>query len=603
VSAVLNKDPTQRKMARMDELDDMVTTTSATFLGLTVNCARCHDHKFDPIPTRDYYRMTAAFSGAGFGERSVASAEERAKYDAQVKPLRAELSRIEGELSAMEEGVSARLLTEKYRRFDEGRKNEARRIPINPLYNREAFPPVKARWFRLAIFAHDSAHPRIDRLELRPAGHVTRQWSTKESAQADKPVYLTVDLEEPKNVSEVFWSSNEATGSRSGMMTIYRLEASEDGKTWRTLAANTDHVSKLEADLPDLPDEELTAALSPTDREKRGPLRRRQEELQKQLGSIPSPAKIYAATTHQPEPAYLLERGSVQKQKEEVVPGGLSAVTQIPAAFELPKEADDGQRRLALARWITDPRNPLTARVIVNRVWYYHFGAGLVNTPSDFGANGDHPSHPELLDWLAASFMEHGWSLKWLNTQASTVDAGNRLLWRYPLRRMDAETLRDSLLWLSGSLDMRMGGPSFPLHQKGGRGSFIYHTVDNDGPAVWRRCIYRFVVRGGDKTLLDSFDCPDPSVATPQRQASNTPTQALALLNNAFVIRQAGLFAKRLEKEAATPEERVRRAYLLAVGREATAKEIAAGSAFVRKVSLTAFCRALVNGNEFVYTP
>ena len=261
----------------------------------------------------------------------------------------------------------------------------------------------------------------------------------------------------------------------------------------------------------------------------------------------------------------------------------------------------------------------MTARVIVNRVWYHHFGAGIVNTPSDFGKNGDRPSHPELLDWLAVSFMEHAWSLKWLqkqillteayrqsstlNPNAAKLDAGNRLIWRIPLRRMDAETLRDSLLWVSGSLDTKMGGPSFPLHQKGSAGSYIYHTLDNDGPEVWRRAIYRFVVRGGDKTLLESFDCPDPSAATPQRQMSNTPTQALALLNNAFVIRQAGLFAKRLEKEASNPGDRIRRAYLLAVGRQASSVEVRRGEEFARKVSLPAFCRALLNSNEFVYSP
>jgi hypothetical protein len=168
---------------------------------------------------------------------------------------------------------------------------------------------------------------------------------------------------------------------------------------------------------------------------------------------------------------------------------------------------------------------------------------------------------------------------------------------------MDAETLRDSILAVSGRLDLRMGGPGFALQKKGGRGSYIYATLDNDGPEVWRRSVYRFVVRGGERVFLDSFDCPDPSVATPQRQASNTPVQALSLMNNAFVVRQAGLFAERLEREEKTPEARVRRAYLLACGRAATAAEAARGAAFVREHSLALFCRALLNSNEFIYVP
>jgi hypothetical protein len=615
VSAVLNKDPTQRKMARMDELDDMVTTTGATFLGLTLGCARCHDHKYDPIPTRDYYRLTAAFSGAGFGERSVATAEEQAEYDKRVRPLRSQLSTIEAELSRIESPVSANLLAASYRAFDEARRADARRIPTNPLFNREAFPPITARNLRIVVLSHAGPYPQFDRLEVVGTGFVRSSWKSDESAQTDKPATFEIDLGAPSTVSEIIWTS-DSKGSKDGFPSIYRFEALLDNR-WVPIASNTDHVSTLEMPLPSLAEEDLARALSAEQRERRAQLLASRAALQKELGAIPNPAKIYAATTRKPERSCVLERGSVLKEKEEVSPGALTSVSQLPA--ELGGIQDDGQRRLALAKWITDPRNPLTARVIVNRIWFYHFGAGIVNTPSDFGKNGDRPSHPELLDWLAQSFVEHGWSMKWLhkqivmtqsyrqssrlNPRASTLDSGNRLLWRMPLRRMDAETLRDSLLWLSGSLDTKMGGPSFPLHQKGSAGSYIYHALENDGPEVWRRAVYRFVVRGGDKTLLDSFDCPDPSAATPQRQISNTPTQALALLNNAFVIRQAGLFAKRLEREEPNLEGRIAKAYALAVGRKARPEEVRRGAEFVRKYSLAAFCRALVNSNEFVYTP
>jgi hypothetical protein len=285
----------------------------------------------------------------------------------------------------------------------------------------------------------------------------------------------------------------------------------------------------------------------------------------------------------------------------------------------LDAKAPDDLRRTALADWIADAKNPLTARVIVNRVWFYHFGNGIVNTPSDFGLMGDRPSHPELLDWLAVSFMENGWSLKWLqrqivmsqafqqssvlNEKAFAVDADNRLLWRMPLRRMDAEALRDTMLAATGSLNFERGGPSYLLQKKGGGGSYIYDALDNDGPAVWRRAVYRFVVRGGGRIFMDSFDCPDPSVATPQRSNSNTPVQALTLLNNSFVMKQSERMAERLRREASDVSGQVARAYSLLYGRAPSEKELRAGMAFIGQHSLAAYARVLFNTNEFLYTP
>ncbi len=620
VSVVLNKDPVMKMTARMDELDDLVTTTCSTFLGLTVNCARCHDHKFDPIPSRDYYRVAAAFSGVGFGEKSVATATEQAAYDARAKPLKSALGQKKAKLGEIEDKVIARLLREKYRAFELSRKGERQRNTLNPIYNANWFSPVAARYFRLVISGNAGSKARLDRLELKPAGHMIERWVSPSDASEDKPVVIDIDLGSPKKVSEMEWSCSLDANQGDGAIKIYRLESSSDGKEWATIASSLDHVGKNELDLPVLEESELKSALTPEARELRAVLLKEIDELQSRLSAIPSPPALYAANTRKPEKCFLLERGSVQKHKEEVTPGALLAVKQVSSEFGLTPEASDADRRLALANWITDPRNPLTARVIVNRVWYYHFGTGIVNTPSDFGANGDRPSHPELLDWLATSFVEHGWSIKWLhrlilssrayqqssafNPSAHSVDAGNRLVWRMPLRRMDAEMLRDSILAVSGSLDMRLGGPSFRLHEQKGRGAFIYHAMNNDGPGVWRRAVYRFAVRGGDRTLLDSFDCPDPSVATPQRTASNTPVQALALMNNEFVVRQAELFAERLEKEF--PNDRtaqVRRAYLLALGRPPTPRDEMTATRFLKEQPMSLFCRALLNSNEFVYAP
>ena len=616
VSAELNKDALMKKTARMDELDDMVTTTFHSFQALTVNCARCHDHKFDPIPTRDYYKLTSVFGGVGFGTREVTTPDAKRAYEEAAKPLQAEIARVQKELDAIELPVKTRLLRERYQALDRRRAGEKYRVSLAPFYNRNVFAPVTARHFRLVITGHSGKLAKIDHLELRPAGIQV----TNFTAAGPAPVELKFPSNGPITVSEMEWSTDRVMGRNDGALKVYSLEASDDGATWRPVASSLDHISSNELELPTVTDAELDAAIPAADRARRAALQKERADWRRKLDAVPAPAQVYAAKPHPVEPAFLLERGSVAKAKEEVFPGALTALTHRPADFNLPATATDRERRAALADWITDARNPLTARVIVNRVWFYHFGNGIVNTPSDFGLMGDRPSHPELLDWLAVSFMENGWSLKWLhrqivasrayqqsaalNEKAFAVDADNRLLWRMPLKRMDAETLRDSILSVTGSLNLARGGPSYLLQKKGTGGSYIYAALDNDGPEVWRRAVYRFVVRGGGRIFMDSFDCPDPSVATPQRSNSNTPVQALTLLNNAFVLKQAGLLADRVRKEAgAEPAAQIRRAYALLYGRDPSAKELAAGAAFIAQHSLPAYARVLFNTNEFLYTP
>ncbi len=606
VSAELNKDLAMKAAARQDELDDMLTTTFASFQGLTLNCARCHDHKFDPIPTRDYYRIAALFNGSGFGKREVATGAERTARETAAAPVRAELNEVRARLDEIEGAVRSRLLIEKYSAFDAARAKEAKRIPVNPLWNRNAFAPVTAKRFRMVVVSSGKDAPLVRRLDLLPGGTVARDWRGAEAASADRPAILTLNFAEPRTVSEIRWASEAA-------IKVYRFEWSVDGERWTTLCSSLDHVAGSELDLPDLPEAELLSALSPPLREERKRLLSARVAAQARYDAIPALTAIHAVNPHSTTPAYVLDRGNVQKRGEEVAPGALSAIGQI--SCDLPSTATDSERRLALADWIASPNNPLTARVIVNRIWYYHFGTGIVNTPSDFGFNGDRPSHPELLDYLANAFVEHGWSVKWLhrliltsrtyrqsatfNEKAHSIDAGNRLLWRMPLKRMDAETLRDSILFAAGSLNQKTGGPGFLLQKKGDRGSYIYSAVDNDGPEVWRRAVYRFVVRGGDRIMLDSFDCPDPSVATPQRSLSNTPVQALTLMNNAFVLRQAGILAARIGSDP----DPIRRASHILFQREPSAAEIATGLRFLKDQPLAAYLRALLNSNEFVYVP
>ena len=622
VSAELNKDKILAATARVDELDDMATTTFHTFQAMTVNCARCHDHKFDPIPSKDFYKLTAVFGGVTFGTRRVASDSEVQAYEAQAKPLRDQLSTLNRQIADIEDPIRTPLLRARYQAFDIQRLDAPRRIPLNPIWNRNTFPTTNSTRLRLLITSHQSEKASLDRLEILPAGFTLNNWTAQTKAGVDTPV--TIEFKNPSGlpIETIHWSTDAKTGRNTGMPKVFRLEASDnEGQTWHTLCSSLDHVRDLELDLPRLSEADLLAELSEETIGQRATLQTERKLLETKLAAIPEPARLYAAKPHTLDKAFLLDRGSVAKPKEEVGPGALTAVRQLDPNLSLTLDATDKDRRLGLANWIANENNPLTARVLVNRIWYSHFGNGIVNTPSDFGLNGDRPSHPELLDWLAVSFIENGWSIKWLhrqivlssayrqsstlNEQAFAADADNRLLWRMPLKRMDAEMLRDAVLEASGQLRLApMGGPSFMLQKKKDRGAFIYEAIDNDGPDVWRRAIYRFVVRGGERIMMDSFDCPDPSVATPQRSVSNTPVQALTLLNNSFVIRQAGLMADRLVEEAGNlPAQQIDRAYDLLYGRRPTPSELSLGLSFITQQSLSLYTRALLNSNEFIYVP
>jgi hypothetical protein len=284
----------------------------------------------------------------------------------------------------------------------------------------------------------------------------------------------------------------------------------------------------------------------------------------------------------------------------------------------LARNAPDRERRIKLADWIGAADNPLLSRVIVNRVWHYHFGRGMVKTPSDLGFNGGQPSHPELLDWLAVQLRADGFRLKALHRQivlsatyrqssrkqtaAFAQDADNRWLWRYSPRRIEAEVLRDSILSVAGVLDPKIGGSGFRDFTIKEEGTAFYFPIDREDAAFNRRTVYRFNPRADRSALLDSFDCPDPSVAAPARSVTTTPLQALSLMNNPFLIRMAGHFAKRIETEAgADPEAQIRRAWELALCRLPDSKEEQASRKLVESHGLASLCRALWNSNEWVY--
>jgi hypothetical protein len=325
----------------------------------------------------------------------------------------------------------------------------------------------------------------------------------------------------------------------------------------------------------------------------------------------------YTGVREQPAPTHLLKRGDVKSPLEEVRPGGLSALSDLPADFGLAPDAPEGERRLRFARWLTDCRNPLTARVIANRVWLYHFGQGLVSTPSDFGQNGGRPSHPELLDWLANYLTENEWSIKALhrvilrsavyrqssafNARAAEKDADDTLLWRFKPKRLEAEVVRDALLTFGGTMNWQMGGPSFRPFDIVVFNSSSYFPKDVTGAEFDRRTVYRANVNSGKDPLLDTLDCPEPSVRTPKRMTTITPLQALSLMNNPFVLRQSQRLAARVQAETKTDDAAIERIYAWVLGRKPTREEFTEMRQHLSERGLADICWVLFNSTEFMY--
>jgi hypothetical protein len=354
--------------------------------------------------------------------------------------------------------------------------------------------------------------------------------------------------------------------------------------------------------------------------------------IKAELGALPPPELVFAAASDfapdaghtppdGPRGVSVLKRGDIHFPLKAASPGSVGCLPELEARFKLEKNADESARRAALVRWIIDPRNPLTWRSIVNRAWQQHFGRGLVSTPNDFGRMGALPSHRELLDWLASEFRESGGSIKRLDrlivtsaayrqSSAGTAsfaakDADNQWLWRQNRRRLDAESVHDAILALAGRLDQKMGGPSvqqFALSPGVHVTPVVDYTrYDWDSAGSSRRAVYRFVFRTLPDPFFDALDSADASQLTAVRNESNTPLQALELLNNPFVLRQAEPFADRLRQKSERVVEQVRLAFLAAYGRDPSLEERSLLSHYAARHGLLNLFRVIINSNEFLF--
>jgi hypothetical protein len=393
----------------------------------------------------------------------------------------------------------------------------------------------------------------------------------------------------------------------------YRIEAAGDDSVWQTLVSSDDR-QPFGSNITE-PVYDFSAATA----EERQSLETIYAELrsaEKRRSQLNSGVSVYAGNFSQPGPTHRLFRGEPNAQREAVAPNAI----QFLGDLQLNDNTPEQQRRLAFANWAAADSNPLTARVIVNRIWQWHFGRGLVTTPSDFGLAGASPSHPELLDWLASELVAHNWSLKHIHrliltsatyqqsgiprSEALALDAGTELWWRFPPRRLEAEPIRDCILAVTGALNLEMYGPGFNAFEVQMENVRHYFPRSSWGPEEWRRMVYQTRVRLEREAVFGVFDCPDAATSVPRRSRSTTPLQALNLFNSGFMLQQSMLFAERLQRESpGNPEKQIQRGFQLCFGRDPDNAELHSSLEFVASQNLQALCRALLNSNEFVFLP
>jgi hypothetical protein len=689
---VLPVSETMKASMRQEELEDIAGTVGQAFLGLTVHCARCHDHKFDPVSQKDYYRLVSALSGIGHGERPMPRRTDRD----ELALLNRRLEETRRALAAIEAPIRRALLAEKRKKAPVGPKSLAEWDFTTGLEDRlgklhgKAHGPVKrdreglhldgkSAYVTTAPLTKDlraktiEAWVRLDNLTQQGGGVVGVQ--TTDGHLFDSIVFgerqrgkwisgsdffrRTRDLDAPAeteaarrfvHVAVVYHADGTIAAYRDGKpygrpyrggpvqhfragkaQVIFGMRHGAAAGGNRMLAGLVRRarlhdcaLSAAEvaasAGLPVVLPEEIPPRLGSAERARHRMLlaeKARLEQRRKDLQAL-SRRMIYTVTPFQPAPTHVLARGMVNAKREVVAAEVPAALAGRLAPTRLAADAPEAKRRLALAGWITNARNPLFARVIVNRLWHYHFGAGLVETTSDLGFNGGRPSHPELLDFLAGELHRHRFRLKALHRlmvtssayrQASTprkaalaVDVENRLLWRRTPARLEAEAVRDAILAVTDQLEGKLGGPPYlDFRTYFFKGTQFYDPLDQVGPAFNRRSLYRMWARGGRSPFLDTLDCPDPSTTTPRRARTTTPLQALTLLNNAFVLHQAERFAERLRREAGRDVQRqAARAWALAYGRQPSRREQALIGPFVERHGLEALCRVIFNTSEFV---
>jgi len=645
-----NQDPVAQANIRAATVDDMVTATGSAFLGLTINCARCHNHKFDPIPTEDYYRVKAAFDGVTHGPRVLATPEERLRFEDTMAPLTKRQGEIVAEKESLEKAITDRAETAPL--------TTARPTPSARL-TEEEFSPIEARYVRMTMLASSenpasAAGARMDEFEVWTAGSDPQNVAlasagAKAEGVAGKtardfdgaysvrmvndgkygaqwfigsPATLTITLAQPETIERIVFSHNRKAMSDKPIPGIgpsvveYEIHVSSDGLNWKKVADSFDRQPYSPAHARE---RQIRRNATAEERARRAELARELAAVDAQIRNVRPLPTVWVGNFSQPKQRPIVFKGgNPMRPGEEVKPASLDVLDKSAPRYELPADAPESERRLVLAKWIASDDNPLTARVIVNRLWHYHFGAGIVDTPGDFGFLGSKPTHPELLDWLASRLHEQGWHLKALQREivlsqtyrqsatlredAARVDKDARLLWRFPPRRLTAEEVRDTMLQVAGKLDLRMGGPGFRLYDYKSDNVSTYVPLDDPGSETYRRAVYHQSARASVVDVLADFDLPDNAFAAPKRANTTTPLQTLTLFNSRFTLDMANALAARLINEAGSdPAAQVNRAFVVAFQRDPLPIEHDAALKLIQGHGLPAFCRAILNANELLY--
>ncbi len=620
-AATVGREPSAIRQARADRLDEIMQTLGASILGMTVGCARCHNHKFDPISIQDYYSLTAVFQGVEFGGRRPELSDDhpRVKRANMLYPqLNQERAILRGGIGFWEENSGGYTdMAFPATKTDALRVEfESPQVFIDEL---EVFGTVDFR----ENLAAASAGTRLEEdPEMADSGspvgkandgeYGTMMWKAKAPAGSKRKPWAEIRFSEVREVNRFRFSSNREyyfetdylEQGGNGQFPGYRILARNPDGGWQEVAGTRRAREALK---------------------KNGTLKAASERLHKHLADLAEegPRHSFVGRFTKPAVTRVLSRGSPETPGAEVMPAGFAI---LDGDLGLDSTAPDAERRKRFAEWLTRPEHPLTARVIVNRIWHHVFGSGLVPTTADFGFAGALPSHPELLDYLAAEFVqperEGGtpWSMKELirllvltdafrqssapREDGLLADAGDALLWRFAPRRVEAEVIRDGILQASGKLDPTLGGRSFRIHNV--KKTYAqWEVTDNHGPETWRRMIYQERMRRVDDRIFTAFDFPDCGQVSPKRPVSTTPLQALNLMNSDFVVEQSEFIARRAIDDAGkeNPEAQVRRCFHLLLARDPDPDELAASIGVAETSGLPLVCRSLINSNEFAFLP
>lgn len=669
--------------------DDMVTQTMSVLTSTTVHCARCHNHKFDPISQADYYALQSIFAGVGRGNVPFDSDSQVGQQRLEARRLlQASKSRdksillsssLETEVAAWENQVGSTspqwsTFTSEMLIATEG--SELKSVADNKIQATGPRPATetciitghaslsKVTGLRLEVFRDEmlpmSGPGRNDNgnfhlseviIEHYPEGVATAikipiaqaaadfnqsDWTISHAIDGNPSTAWGIFPEVGKDHVAVFQFAKPLAIKERDRLVVH-LRQLHGG--FHTIGNFRITLTDQDSPCSDLLPKAVQDALQ-VPKEQRSETQQldlnafvAEQKAAAILKSLPSPVHVYAAAANfeslpqsefykpwmTPKKVFNLRRGDIDKPMDEALPGALTCLSHSPSRFELPNNKQEVARRMAFAEWITHEENPLFWRSIVNRIWQHHFGRGLVDTPNDFGRMGSLPSHPELLDWLASELRRSGGSLKSLHRQillsrayqrssaidpqATAIDPDNRLIWRASIRRIDAESYRDSLLHLANAADRSMGGPAVQWFRLGPAiqvtPSVDYSNYDWNQAAGNRRTIYRFVYRGMQDPFMEALDFPDAAQLTPTRSFSASPLQALALWNHDFVLYACKKLEQRIESQANV--DQVQYAFELIYLRAPSAEEYQAAKKYHEQYGLAALLRIMINSSEFLF--